>query len=144
MTDEMVDVFFYGSFMDPDVLAKCGLKPRDLRAAKAPNYSIGFAPMATMTTCPGAAVWGVACRLAVAPLERVYRLAPLADYGYFTRRISISDVDEKPISAVVYLTRRPVGARPEKTYLENIIRISERWNFPPEYLTLLRSFLSPA
>lgn len=140
MMNERVDVFFYGSFMDPGVLAKYGLDPSDLRAASIRDYSIGFTPMATICPCPGAVVWGVVCKLPSSSLEQAYRFPPLADYGYFTQKIKISEMDGTASSAIVYLTNQSAGVKPGRAYLENIIRIGGERKFPKEYLTRLRSF----
>ena len=141
MTNEQVDVFFYGSFMDPNVLLKYDLHPCGIKTASLTDYSIGFTPMATIFSSPRSVVWGVICGLPSSQLEQAYRVQPLSEYDYYAKKISISTVDGERHAAIVYLTDKPIGFIPERPYVENIIRIATEHKFPEEYLRLLQSFL---
>lgn len=50
--DGFVDVFFYGAYMDPDILAANGGEPRQLRRAKLPGYRLRLGEKATLLESP--------------------------------------------------------------------------------------------
>jgi hypothetical protein len=52
MPNRRIDVFFYGLFMDADVLGSKGLSPQNIRRAEAPGFALRI-EMAAFMSVPG-------------------------------------------------------------------------------------------
>ena len=53
------DVFFYGLYMDPDVLEQKGVQPRNPRIAKVEGYELRIGSKATLLRERGGVAYGV-------------------------------------------------------------------------------------
>ncbi|MEU2154016.1 gamma-glutamylcyclotransferase family protein [Streptomyces sp. NPDC019396] len=78
--DRTVSVFFYGLYMDPDVLRAKEVEPRDGRPATAEGYSLRIGHRATLLRAPGAVACGMVYSITHAELDRLYWSAGLSEY----------------------------------------------------------------
>ena len=62
LTDS-VKIFFYGSFMDLEVLRTLSVVPKTFEPAELKNWSITFSPMATLVQRKGDTVYGTIAEL---------------------------------------------------------------------------------
>ena len=67
-----VRTLFYGSFMNPEVLAKAGVRPTDAQIGRLDGWDIRIAPRATLIPSDGRSVFGILARSAHADLEKLY------------------------------------------------------------------------
>jgi hypothetical protein len=75
-----ISVFFYGLYMDPDVLKGKNVEPRDGRPAVAEGYSLRIGQKATLLRMRGAAASGMVYSITHAELDRLYWGAGLTEY----------------------------------------------------------------
>ncbi len=68
----LVKVFFYGSFMDLEVLRTLGVVPRTFETAELKNWNITFSPMATLVRSKGDSVYGIIAELSRAEVRTLY------------------------------------------------------------------------
>ena len=74
-----VKVFFYGLFMDPDLLRKQGLTPDKPIVARLDHYELRLGERATMLPTPGEQVWGIVMGLNEQELKKLYAPPSVAD-----------------------------------------------------------------
>jgi hypothetical protein len=55
-------VFFYGSYMDVDVLANLQVRPTTVKVAKLNGWEVTFGPLATLIPSKGNQVYGDCCK----------------------------------------------------------------------------------
>jgi hypothetical protein len=67
-----VDVFFYGSYINLDVLAEVDLHPDTVEVAYAAGFSFTIAPLANLVPQAGAVAWGILTRATHDELNRLY------------------------------------------------------------------------
>ncbi len=79
MTSDL-DVFFYGLFMDPDLLASKGLDPGRPRIGSVADLELRIGRRASLVPRPGARTFGVVMRLGPDELERLYAESSVRDY----------------------------------------------------------------
>ncbi|WP_406054061.1 gamma-glutamylcyclotransferase [Streptomyces sp. NBC_01077] len=79
-SDRTISVFFYGLYMDPDVLRGKDIEPRDGQQATAEGYSLRIGHKATLLRAPGTAACGMVYSLTHAELDRLYWGAGLDEY----------------------------------------------------------------
>ncbi len=66
------DVFFYGLYMDPDVLKAKGVVPRNPRKAVAKGYGLRIGNMATLLREPNSEAHGIVYQLTHDEVHRLY------------------------------------------------------------------------
>ncbi len=130
-----VTCFFYGSYMDPDVLRKFGAQPGQPMRATLPGWRLTFTPHANLLRGDGTAQ-GVVYQLPHAEIERLY-----GPDGYVT--------SYKPVPVLVELDGRQAvamtfvedaeEAAPDGPYLESFLAICARMGLPAEYLDAVKA-----
>ena len=74
------DVFFYGLYMDPDILEKAGVKPDNPRIGCVENYKLRIGNKATLLRAPNEKVHGVVYSLSHSDINKLYWGAGLNEY----------------------------------------------------------------
>src|SRR5215470_5057154 len=72
MAHRRLDVFFYGLFMDVQVLRAKGIDPIDVRIAAVPGYNLRIGARAALVPDPATEVHGVLMKLSHGDLEKLY------------------------------------------------------------------------
>jgi hypothetical protein len=72
MLEPRVRTFFYGSYMNPDVLREINLALEDVEVACLPGFDITIRPLANLVRADRDVVYGVVGLLSHAGLERLY------------------------------------------------------------------------
>ena len=76
----MVRVFFYGLFMDPELLTEQGLNPGNTSIASLPGYQLKIGERASLLESEGACCHGTVIELDNAELQALYRGDGVEDY----------------------------------------------------------------
>ncbi len=80
MAERRIDVFFYGLFMDEDVLRDSGVTPSRPRPARVEGFALRIGRRATLIPAQGAWAYGMLFALTHADLGRLYSLPGLESY----------------------------------------------------------------
>lgn len=82
MTDQerLHRVFFYGLYMDPDILSSLGVQTRDSCKATAMDYQLRIGKLATLTRKNGASAIGMVYSLTHQELDTLYDKPGLEAY----------------------------------------------------------------
>src|SRR3954453_3407633 len=80
MGQRRADVFFYGLFMDQDLLRAKGVQPERVERASLSGMSLRIGERAALVPAPGEEVHGIIMSLTVAELERLYSEPSVAMY----------------------------------------------------------------
>jgi hypothetical protein len=75
-----VDAFFYGLFMDADLLRSKGLEPKDPELASVAGFSLRIGQRAALVPDGSSRVHGVVMSLTLAELERLYAEPSVREY----------------------------------------------------------------
>src|SRR6185312_11369363 len=67
-----IDVFFYGLFMDEDLLREKGVNPKNRRLAFVENFCLVIGARATLVPCPTQTVHGVLFSLTHSEVDVLY------------------------------------------------------------------------
>lgn len=132
-----MDVFFYGLFMDQQVLADRGIRPMAVRLARVPGYTLRIGARAAMVAAPAGEVHGVLMTLSETdvatlysePSVRTYRPAPV---------VAILG-DGTTVDAVCYnLPVPPSPAERNPEYAERLRIVAERVGLPGAYVATIQ------
>lgn len=133
MRDRQVDAFFYGLFMDAEVLRQAGAKPANFRHAYVSDFALRIGQRATLVPSPGARAYGMLISLTHAELERLYGAPGLEDYRPEAVLASSSDGEATP--ALCYnLVNAPDPDERNPEYAMRLKSVLENLGFPVEYV----------
>jgi hypothetical protein len=133
--------FFYGSYMNPEVLRDVGLAPGDARAARLAGHDLVIAPRANLIPSERAVAYGVVAGLAHDELERLYAHAREAlGEVYLPEPVLVELLGGGFVPALCYLCPRMEPRPAEAAYVERILAPARALGFPDWYLARIASF----
>ncbi len=133
MSERRVDAFFYGLFMDMDLLRASGVAPGNPRRAAVDGYALRIGRRATLWPADGARVYGVLASLTHADLDRLYTAPGLERYR--PEAVLAHPFEGAPTPALCYNLRE--APRPDERNPEYALRLRqalETLDFPPDYI----------
>jgi len=141
MTEARVFVFFYGSYMNPAVLAEVGVAPASWEAASLPGFEIRIAPRANLVRAGGQVVYGVLATATHGELERLYAHAQ-AVLGelYLPEAVLVHTARGEWRPALCYLAPHMAEQAADPAYVERILQPARELGFPAWYLAHVASF----
>jgi hypothetical protein len=133
MSDRRIDAFFYGLFMDVDVLRESGVAPLDPRRAYVDGFALRLGRRATLLPLAGARAYGMIFALTHAELERLYNAPGLEQYR--PEAVVAQPLEGAPAPALCYNLReapQPHERNPE--YAARLQRALSKLGFPQDYV----------
>jgi AraC-like DNA-binding protein len=130
-----VSVFFYGSFIDLNVLAKTGYHPDHISVARLDGFDIVVRPLATLIPSADQSVYGILTTATHHELAELYGQDWVRDY--LPEAVIVTTNDGTPHPALCYIAHGRTSKRPFENYLERIRTAAPRLGFPQSYLDRL-------
>lgn len=128
-----VSGFFYGLFMDAEVLARMDVYVANGRNASVAGYALRIGKRATLVPMPDAVSYGVVYCLTHTDLEKLYGSHGLE--AYKPEALAISTFDGEMIPALCYnLPEAPTAQERNTDYARNLRFVLSKLGFPPEYI----------
>jgi len=137
MGPRQIDGFFYGLFMDAQVLRQAGTEPSNFRRAYVTDFALRIGQRATLVPSPGARAYGMLISLTHAELERLYGGPGLEDYRPEAVIAHLSE--REAIPALCYnLIQAPESHERNPEYALRLQNVLENLGFPAEYVQSIR------
>lgn len=122
--------FFYGLYMDPELLEAKGVTPRNPRKGVVRGYRLRIGNMATLLREDGAEAHGMLYDLTHAELHSLYRGAGLD--AYVAEALLVDCDGEGPVAALCCnLLEPPAEAESNPDYLGKLELCMQRLDLPP-------------
>jgi hypothetical protein len=140
MAEPSVWVFFYGSFINQDVLKQYGVVLETVEVAKLNGYDIAIQPLATLVPADAHCVYGIVAALTHSEVRKLYSQDWVSGYNPYP--VLVETQGGKLIPALCYIS--PPAAEPSAPsadYLMKIIAPAQEYRFPDWYVERLRQFL---
>jgi len=134
--------FWYGSYMNPAVLAESGLHPDAFEVARLDGYDIRIAPRANLVHADGFAVYGVLAEATHEELDRLYAHARnVLGEVYLPEAVLVRTRDGAWRPALCYIASAMEPRPPDRGYVERILRPARDLGFPSWYVEKIERFL---
>ena len=137
MSARRIDGFFYGLFMDSDVLLENEVSPQTPRRAYVDDFALRLGQRATLTPCAGARAYGMVFALTHRELERLYSGPGLEAYvpeAVMARTLE-GRGDSQTIAALCYnLIDTPGPDETNPDYAARLRTALRRLDFPSDYV----------
>ena len=133
MTSRRVDGFFYGLFMDSDILAESGIVAASPRHAYVDDYALRIGRRATLIPTAGARAYGMVFALSHNDLDTLYTAPGLEQYR--PEAVLAHTLQGEAAPALCYNLREAPG--PDEANAEYAARLRaalEKLGFPPDYI----------
>jgi len=127
MTDRRIDAFFYGLFMDVDVLRESKVAPSNPRRAYVADFALRIGQRATLLPAAGARAYGMLIALTHRELERLYTAPGLEQYR--PEAVLAQTLGGTLVPALCYNLREAPA-----DYATRLQGVLSKLNFPPEYI----------
>jgi hypothetical protein len=127
--ERRVEVFFYGLFMDADVLRDKGFHPADARRASVADMALHLGERATLVPERGSRVHGMLMSLTHAELDRLYAEPSVA--AYRPEPVLASLADGRIVAALCFnLPAVPAGVRSNPEYAAKLRIAAKKMGLP--------------
>jgi hypothetical protein len=134
MSARRIDAFFYGLFMDVDVLRESGVAPMNPQRAYVDGFVLRIGRRATLLPLPGARAYGMMFSLTHAELERLYTAPGLEQYR--PEAVLVQPLEGKPAPALCYNLREdPPRDERNPDYAARLQQALRKLDFPHDYVT---------
>jgi hypothetical protein len=133
MSERRLEAFFYGLYMDLDVLREAGVVPIAPRQAFVDNFALRIGRRATLLPAAGARAYGMLYTVTHDELDRLYTAPGLEQYR--PEAVLARPLDGAPIPALCYnLREAPQPHERNPDYVLRLQRALDKLGFPPEYV----------
>ena len=137
MVSRSVEVFFYGLFMDADLLRTKGVNPTNVRFASVPGFALRIGQRATLLRNPDGLAHGILMDLTHAEIEQLYSEPSVRAYRPEAVLCKLSD--DSCIPALCFNLIEP--PRPDEAnaeYAAKLRDLAARLGLPSEYVESIK------
>jgi hypothetical protein len=137
MPPRRTDVFFYGLFMDQDLLRARGLAPEGVELATVSGFALRIGRRAALVPDEASRVHGVVMSLTLPELERLYAEPSLR--AYRPEAVLATLAGGGRVAALCYnLPQPPAPGERSPDYAIKLRAVAEKVGLPAEYVASLR------
>jgi hypothetical protein len=132
-----LDVFFYGLFMDPQLLEAKGIHPVDVRIAAVPGFVLRIGARAALVPAPRGEVHGVLMKLSHADIEKLYSEPSV--HAYRPEPVLAIASNGASVAALCYnLPEPPLPGERNAEYAGKLRALAQRIGLPDDYVATIR------
>lgn len=143
MTEPEIWTFFYGSFINLDVLKELDYTPRKYEVARLSGYDITIRPIANLVKSEQHTVFGIVATGTHTELSRLYDHAENILGGrYLPEAVLVQTVAGHWISALCYISPELSGESASADYVDRISKPAKAHGFPGWFIERIESFKS--
>lgn len=134
--------FFYGGYMNPDVLRAADASPKDCETGYVEGFELTVGPIANLAEKEGARAYGLIARLHHDDLEKLYGGDPSALKGavYLPEAVLAQTDDGRAFPAMTYICPVLSGAAPDPAYIAKLVAAAEVLGLPAYYIDQIGAF----
>jgi hypothetical protein len=126
-------VFFYGLFMDPEVLRGRGVEPGEGRKARVDGHALRIGERATLVPAESAHAYGMAYDLEATQLQALYSADGLESYAPTVVTVHFEDGLTAPAECWV-LSQPPDADAHNPEYVRKLREALTKLRFPADYI----------
>jgi len=137
MPARRIDVFFYGLFMDAELLRSKGASPQNSRRAGAPGFALRIGKRAMLRREPSACVYGILMELTHEEIEKLYSEDSVRAYRPEAILVQLDDGSRIP-ALTFNLVESPHVNERNSEYAAQLKELARRLELPADYVNAIR------
>ncbi len=143
MTEPEVWTFFYGSYINLDVLKDVGYMPREYEVARLPGFDITIRPLANLIPSEQHTAYGIVATGTHAELAHLYDHAEnVLGARYLPEAVLVQTMSGRWMPALSYIAPILSGEQASTDYVNRILDPAKAHGFPSWYIDRIESFRS--
>ncbi len=141
MSENEIWTFFYGSYINLDVLKEVDYVPREYEVTRLPGFNITIRPLANLVRSDQHTVYGIVATGTHTELARLYDHAENILGGlYLPEAVLVQTMSGRWIPALTYISANLSGESATREYVDKIIKPAKAYGFPSWYIKKLESY----
>ena len=129
-------VFFYGLFMDEDLLATRGIIPAEVSLGFVDGYGLRIGDRATLVRSPASRAYGAVMEITQSEATALYAEESVADY--LPESVTVQLMNGMRVGATCYNLPGDKVTGANKRYAASLLEVATRLDFPETYLDRIR------
>ncbi len=143
MAESKVWTFFYGSYINMNVLREVNYYPEKWEVARLPGFDICIRPRANLMRSEQHSVYGIAATGTHAELGRLYAHAKdVLGETYLPEAVLVTTSEGKWLPALCYICPEMNPRAASNDYVDRIVGPASEYGFPGWYIERLESYRS--
>ena len=135
-------VFFYGLFMDPDLLHNSGFSPSEPKIAELRGYKLLIGQRATLVKTKSASAWGTIMNLSDEELKKLYSAPSVSDYGPVAVDCHLQNGGTLDADVYILPDDYALDSPTDTKYIDQLIEIARKLDLPEGYIGQLTGIAS--
>ena len=127
-----MEVFFYGLFMDEDILVKNGIDPSNPRKGYLKDYALKIGNRASLIQFKNEKAYGILMEVNEEEITKLYAEKSVADY--IPEEVTIVTGSNEQQTATCYNLPAELLTGTNELYAKSLYELAKKLNFPKEYL----------
>lgn len=127
-----MEVFFYGLFMDEDILMKNGINASNPRKGYLNDYTLKIGNRASLIPCENEKAYGIVMEVNDEEIIKLYAERSVADY--IQEKVAVVTETNEHLTATCYNLPLELLTGTNDAYAKSLYELAKRLNFPKEYL----------
>jgi len=132
MNSDSVQGFFYGLYMDPELLQSLGVTVSKSRLACLDNSQLDLRGLIKTIPAPGQKVWGMLIELTKQDLEFLYSREGAK--AYHQERVTVSLLEREMVAATCYNLPVDEAGVFNQAYVMKLVPVLKKLSFPEAYV----------
>ncbi len=137
MASRRIEVFFYGLFMDADLLRGKGVNPTDIRPASVSGFSLRIGQRATLLPDPNGLVHGILMQLTPTEIDQLYSESSVRSYRPEAVLCEVSTGSRIP-ALCFNLIELPRPGEANSEYARKLRNLAVRLGLPSDYIASIQ------
>ncbi|KAA3638884.1 MAG: gamma-glutamylcyclotransferase [Bacteroidetes bacterium] len=135
-----MDAFFYGLFMDVNVLQQNGIKPSNPRKGYLKDFALKIGSRASLIPCKGEIAYGIVMTINKEAIQNLYSEASVADY--IPEEVSVITDSGDVFKAICYNLPLESLTGTNASYANSLFQLAKKLGFPDDYLEKIMEMAS--
>ena len=131
-----MEVFFYGLFMDGNILRKNGIRPSNPRKGHLDDYALKIGNRASLIPCKNERSYGIVMSIDKDAVHNLYAEASVADY--IPEEVNIVTNTNESIAAICYNLPAESLTGANELYAISLYQLAKKEGFPEDYLDKIK------
>lgn len=127
-----MEVFFYGLFMDLNILSKNGITPSNPRRGYLNDYALKIGNRASLVPCKNEKSYGIVMTVDKDAIQNLYAEASVADY--IPEEVNIITDSGDAVTATCYNLPADSLTGTNESYAKSLYILAKQEGFPADYL----------
>jgi hypothetical protein len=137
--EKRIAVFFYGSFMRSDVMARGGFYPALIEVVKLSGFDIKIDPHANIVRSDQHCIYGILVHATHNELNSLYAMDGVGVFLPEAVNVELQNGSLQP--ALCYIPPARISKPADIAYLERLITTVQEYEFPTWYVQKLKNLL---